>query len=148
MVPNKWLLAGGMLSLLAAVLHLLIIVGGVAWYRFFGAGETLVAMVEAGSTVPDMLAGVIAILLFIWSCYAFSGAGLIRNLPLLKTVLVFICLIYTVRGLAVIVAYYFYPSQLSVFLYWSSAICFLFGIVHLVGIFQVWEDINYRPTAW
>jgi hypothetical protein len=38
---NRPLLWGGALSLVAALLHIAIIVGGPAWYRFFGAGEAL-----------------------------------------------------------------------------------------------------------
>ena len=38
-VGNPWLVAGGILSALAALLHLAVIVGGPVWYRFFGAGE-------------------------------------------------------------------------------------------------------------
>lgn len=36
---DKWLIAGGLLSAAAALLHIAVIVGGPDWYRFFGAGE-------------------------------------------------------------------------------------------------------------
>ena len=36
---NYWLITGGILSAVAAVLHIAVIIGGANWYRFFGAGE-------------------------------------------------------------------------------------------------------------
>lgn len=36
---NKYLMIGGILSMLAALLHVAVIFGGPDWYRFFRAGE-------------------------------------------------------------------------------------------------------------
>jgi len=36
---NISLILGGVLSILVALLHIAIIIGGPAWYLFFGAGE-------------------------------------------------------------------------------------------------------------
>jgi putative oxidoreductase len=54
------------MSLMAALLHVLIIFGGAPWYRFFGAGETMAGMAEAGSPVPGLVTGAIAALLATW----------------------------------------------------------------------------------
>lgn len=47
-IPVNPLAFGGSLTLLAAVLHVFIIVGGADWYRFFGAGEAMAQMSEQG----------------------------------------------------------------------------------------------------
>ena len=46
---NPWLVTGGILSALAALLHLAVIAGGPDWYRFVGAGEEMARMAEQGS---------------------------------------------------------------------------------------------------
>ena len=82
--PNPWLLAGGWLSLAAALLHLAVIVGGPDWYRFFGAGEAMARAAERGSWMPALVTLGIAGLLSVWAAYAFAAAGMIRRLPLIK----------------------------------------------------------------
>ena len=68
---NKLLLFAGVLSGVAALLHVAIIIGGAQWYRFFGAGEELAAIAENGSWYPAVLAFGIAIALLVWALLAF-----------------------------------------------------------------------------
>jgi hypothetical protein len=100
---NKYLLLGGTFSILAALLHIAIIMGGPDWYRFWGAGEKMAVMAENGSWLPAILTFIIFLILFLWGLYAFSGAGLIKRLPFLKTALVLISLIYLIRGLSLVI---------------------------------------------
>jgi len=130
---NKSLLFGGILSLIAALLHIAIIIGGPDWYRFFGAGEEMAVMAEQGSWHPPLVTSGIALVLFVWALYAFSGAGLIRNLPLLRSGLVIISGIYLLRGLAVIPAYFLMPQIIDDFLIWSSLICLIYGTTYAIG---------------
>ena len=95
----KWLIAGGTLSAIAALLHVAIIFGGPDWYRFFGAGEGMARAAERGSAQPAIITLGIAAVLAVWSAYGFSGAGVIRRLPLLRTALVAISAVYLARGL-------------------------------------------------
>ena len=55
MPANPFLIAGGILSALASLLHIAVIAGGPAWYRFFGAGEGMARMAERGSPVPTLI---------------------------------------------------------------------------------------------
>ena len=96
---NPWLIAGGVLSTAAALLHLAIIAGGPDWYRFFGAGERMARMAELGLLRPALITLGIAAILAVWAAYAFAGAGLIRRLPLMRTALLAITAIYLLRGL-------------------------------------------------
>ena len=82
--PNLSLIIAGILSCTASLMHLAIIIGGPQWYRFFGAGEQMATMAAQGQWYPTLVTSFIALVLFGWALYAFSGAGLIAKLPLLK----------------------------------------------------------------
>ncbi len=57
---NPWLIAAGVLSAAAALLHLAIVAGGPDWYRFFGAGEGMARMAERGLLRPTLITLAIA----------------------------------------------------------------------------------------
>ncbi len=138
---NRWLVAGGMLSGVAAALHVAIIFGGPEWYRFFGAGEELAQAAERGSPVPAVLALAIALLLLVWALYAFSGAGLIRRLPLLRTGLVVISAIYLLRGAVLAPLLALRPGQVDAFAVWSSLVVLGYGIAYAVGTWRQWPRL-------
>jgi hypothetical protein len=141
-MPNRFLLTGAVLSGIAALLHVGCIYFGAPWYRFFGAGEEMARMAEAGSWVPSLITSGIVLVLAIWSLYALSGAGIVRRLPLLRTALCVITGIYLLRGLAALPVAVFQPQQATAFLWWSSAICLGFGIFHLIGVRQCWKAMS------
>ncbi len=137
-----WLICGGVLSMLAALMHIGVIIGGPEWYRFFGAGEAMARADERGEVYPAIATTGIALVLMIWGAYAFSGAGLIRRLPLLRTALVMITAIYLIRGLMVIPIWVAKPHLVTEFDVWSSAIVFVYGAVHLVGLWRAWNALS------
>lgn len=138
---NTALLIGAALSAIASALHLAIIVGGPAWYRFFGAGERMATMAEQGKLYPTVLTLGIAAVLGTWAAYALSGAGLLAPLPLLKAGLCVIAAAYLLRGLAIVPLLTFARSQSTPFLIWSSLVCLGYGAVHAVGLRQVWNTL-------
>ncbi|MFC7419410.1 hypothetical protein ACFQNF_05910 [Iodobacter arcticus] len=140
-MKKKSLIIGGVLSIIAGLVHIAIIFGGAQWYRFFGAGENMAAMAEAGSLMPAAITTGIAAILFIWGLYAFSGAGLIRRFPFMRICLTLISLIYLVRGLAFIPAYFIAPEQINSFAIWSSLICLGYGLFYAIGTKTVWRLI-------
>jgi hypothetical protein len=146
-MPNKPLVIGALLSGIAALLHVGCIYFGAPWYRFFGAGEEIAQMAEAGSWTPGLVTAGIALVLGIWALYALSGAGAIRRLPLLRTALCTITGIYLLRGLAALPVALLEPQQATAFLWWSSAICLGFGVVHLVGLCQRWRAMSLTAFA-
>lgn len=139
---NPWLLTGGGLSALASLLHLGCIIGGPAWYRFFGAGEPMARAAERGSPVPALVTLGIAVILAIWAAYAFSGAGLIRRLPLLRTGLVVISAIYLLRGLALIPALIINGASVQPFVLWSSLIVLVYGLAYAIGTWTAWPRLR------
>ena len=141
---NKWLVAGGILSAVAALLHLATIVGGPDWYRFFGAGEEMAQMAERGMLRPALYTLAIAAILAIWSAYAFAGAGLFRRLPLMRTALVAITFVYLLRGLALIPLALLLPDKLDAFAVWSSLIVLGYGLAYAVGTWRAWPFLSTR----
>jgi hypothetical protein len=133
------------MSLAGAAVHLATIIGGPDWYRFFGAGEPIARAAERGSPIPALMAAAIAALLGIWAAYAFSGAGIIRRLPLLRTALVVITAIYLARGLLI-----FMPAGLNrpdlsqAFMFWSSLVVLIMGLTYAVGTALSWTDLGVR----
>lgn len=132
---NSYLLVGSVLSAIAALLHMGCIVFGAPWYRFFGAGEHMANLAEQGSKFPGLITSGIVCVLTIWSVYALSGAGLIAPLPFRQPVLIIITAIYLLRGFVGLI-FVLKPvgGNSAKFWLWSSLICILFGMVHLLGV--------------
>jgi hypothetical protein len=140
--PNRFLLAGATLSALAALAHLGCIAFGGPWYRFFGAGERMAQLAEAGHWLPTAMTVSIAAVLSTWAAYALSGAGVIRRLPLLRVVLCAITAVYLVRGLGFVALMPRFPGNSLAFWIVSSAICLGVGLVHLFGVRQAWAFLG------
>ncbi|WP_447742129.1 hypothetical protein [Variovorax boronicumulans] len=141
MTPNLFLIAGAVLSAIAALLHICVIFGGPSWYRFFGAGERMAASAEAGHLYPVAVTLVIAGMLGVWAAYALAGAGVLQPLPLQALVLPAITAVYLLRGLVAVAMWLFDRRRLNAFWVWSSLVCFVYGVVHLVGLVQVWDTL-------
>lgn len=103
-----------------------------------GAGEEMARLAEAGSARPTIITLVIAGVLFTWSLYALSGAGLIGRLPLLRSCLVAITAVYLIRGFGFVLVMFDTPGRSATFWLWSSAICAIFGLVHAAGLWRSW----------
>lgn len=135
---NIYLIVGALLSGIACSLHIGCVVFGSSWYRFLGAGETMARLSDQGSLRPTIITSMIAAVLATWSLYALSGAGLIPIFPLLYWVLSILTAVYLSRG---ILGFFFIARPLdrsAGFWLWSSTICLSIGLVHLIGLMQIW----------
>ena len=139
-----WLRWGAWLTGVAALLHLAIIFGGPAWYRFFGAGERMERLAARGAVYPAVLTAAIAGVLAIWALYGLSGAGVVRRLPLLRPALVLIAGVYGARGLlgipAVLLAEGPYAAELRgrmPFMVVTSLVCLALCVSYAAGAAQV-----------
>ncbi|MEW6989125.1 hypothetical protein AADZ91_00435 [Colwelliaceae bacterium 6441] len=138
---NIFLIIAGTLSAVAALLHVGCIYFGAPWYRSFGAGEHMALLAEQGSIKPTLITSGIVLVLTIWSSYAFSAAGVIFKLPLIRVALVLITSLYLLRGIA---GFFFINAPMGrtpEFWIWSSVICLFFGIIHLLGLKQQWASL-------
>ncbi|QQZ41143.1 hypothetical protein IF690_24550 [Pseudomonas sp. SK3(2021)] len=137
---NMALVIGAGLSLLAALMHVGVIMVGPSWYRLFGAGERFVRAAQAGRWFPAVVTAGIALVLAAWAVYALSAAGVIGPLPLLRPALIAITLVYLLRGLLGPVALAG-TGRSRRFIFVSSTICLVYGLVHLFGLVQVWGSL-------
>jgi hypothetical protein len=137
---NWELTLGAILSLGAAALHVVAIFMGPRGYRLFGAGERFVRAAQRGKIHPPLITLGIALVLVLWAAYAFSGAGVIRPLPLLRPALIVITFVYLARGVA---GPFFLvgTGRTALFIATSSTICAFVGLIHLVGVIQVWRQL-------
>jgi hypothetical protein len=139
---NIPLAVGAALSAIAALLHLGIIAGGPRWYRFFGAGERFARAAAQRKWYPTLVTLGIAAVLGAWAAYALAGAGVIGALPMLKWALVTITAVYLIRGLAYAPLVRAKGGGITPFVVWSSLICFMYGLVHLLGLVQRWPALT------
>ena len=128
-------------------MHIGCIIGGEEWYRFFGAGEEIAMAAAAGKMWPHLLTLGIAIVLAIWAAYAFSGAGRIRRLPLLRTGLVVITAIYLLRALLLLPALILNPAVLTTFDVVSSLIVLVYGLAYAIGTTKAWAAMRKEVIA-
>ena len=140
---RSYLIAAGAVLVVGALVHLAAIAGGPAWFAALGAPKGLVTLAGTDSLRPAISCVVIAAALLVCAAYAFSGAGLIRRLPLLRPVLALIALGLIARGLAFLPLAAWRPDLLSglcgkcaepgLFLVATSALCLFVGGGYAVG---------------
>jgi hypothetical protein len=135
---STWLIIGGWLSVAAALLHIACIFGGPDWYRFFGAGEGMARAAARGEWKPALITLAIGTILLTWAAFAFSGAGVLPRLPLLRTGLIAITAVYLLRGLIFVPIHFWRPQHTDSFAIWSSAIVLIYGFVYCVGTIRAW----------
>jgi hypothetical protein len=139
---NKFLLAAALFCTVAALAHAGCIVFGGDWYRFFGAGEPMARMAEQGLWYPIIVTSGIVLILFTWSLYALSGAGVIKRLPLSRLALITITAIFLLRGVSFVGLMPVFPENSLTFWLVSSAICLLIGGLFAVGTYQQWSRLS------
>jgi hypothetical protein len=135
---EHYLIAGGVASGLISILHVVLALEP-ALYRYIGPGQgsALAEMAEQGSSVTTIASVAIALVFAVWAIYAFSGAGLIGRLPLLRTALIAIGVIYVLRALFLpteirMVLAEGYPFRFVVF----SSISLVTGLLYLIGVLK------------
>lgn len=130
------LIIAGFISALVAVLHLVL---GIKpeYYALIAPGQmsALSEMAVQGSSLTTVLSFVIALIFAFWALYAFSGAGWIFRLPVLRAALIIIGVIYFLRGLFLIteidmVRNEGYPLRFVLY----SSLSLIAGILYLTGV--------------
>lgn len=96
-LQNVSLVLGGVASFLITLLHIVLAIRPQI-YRYFGAAE-LSQLHKQGSSFTVFVTVGLVVMFASWGVYALSGAGLISPLPLMRTVLITIGVIYVLRSL-------------------------------------------------
>lgn len=141
---NRLLVIGSICSAIAALAHLGCILFGGDWYRFFGAGEQMATMAEAGSIYPAIVTSVIVAILSVWALYGLSGSRLILKLPLVRTCLVAISFVYLFRGVSFVALMPMLPENSITFWLVSSSICLCIGLFYAIGTYQSWSVLSAK----
>jgi hypothetical protein len=91
---------------------------------------------------PAKITLAIAALLTIWSLYAFSVAGIIRRLPLLRTALILISAVYLLRAFALLPILILRPQLVDTFAVVSSLIVLCYGSAYAIGTLTQWSALR------
>jgi len=126
---KAWALAAG-LDFLAAALHVGIVLGGPAWYRFFGAGERMARMAERHHPWPTLVTLAIASGLCVFGAYAMAAGGRFPDLPFAREVLIAITAVYAVRAVVPLALSPWVASMRTTFMIVSSLICGVYALTH------------------
>ncbi len=102
-----------------------------------GQGSAVEQLAQQGSNLITIASIVLALIFAIWGIYAFSGAGLITRLPVLRVSLIAIAVIYILRSLFLpteinMVVNQGYPFRFVVF----SAVSLVAGLLYLIGFWK------------
>jgi hypothetical protein len=88
-------------------------IGGPSWYAFFGAPPQIVASAQAGTWLPPLSTTAITVLMGMCAAYACSALGLVRRLPLLRTMLAGIATVCLLRALVLVPVAFTHPEMIN-----------------------------------
>jgi hypothetical protein len=144
-MKTSLLRSAGACSATVAGLHVVIPFVGAPAYRYFGAGEAMARRAEAGSWEPAIMTFVMAAVFAGCSAYAFAAVGTVRRLPLLRTGLVAIGVVYTLRGLAFFPGVVLHLQKASAAPWRYVAFSFaalVIGLLYLIGTLRAWRGLE------
>ena len=75
----------GLIACASSIWHLLCIFGGFHWFAFARAPQQIIDSSQQGTLLAPIGKVIVASLMFSCTVFAFSAAGLIRKVPLLKS---------------------------------------------------------------
>lgn len=120
-------------TMMAAIAHLLCIIIGADAYLLMGAGEYVANAVRQGDTGPHITTASIAGVLLVWSALAWLASTDYLRIPFHRTLLLLIGTVLLLRGLLFVYLIPFFPGNSDAFWWISSSICGLLGLLYLVG---------------
>jgi putative oxidoreductase len=139
---RRLLIASGLVAVAGALLHLAIPLLGPDAYALLRAPPGLVQLARDGHPRAAISCVVIAALLALFAAYAFSAAGWIRRLPLLRTGLALIAAVLLLRGLLFVPLLLLRPDALAricdcrgidAFIVLTSLLCLAMGAGYALG---------------
>jgi putative oxidoreductase len=145
--PTSILILAGILSFCAAIFQAAIAFVP-AWSDAFGAGAALVS----NPTRLLTLGLLVALLLVVFGLYGFSGAGVIRRLPLVRLGLFIIGLLYSTVGINFIFQALamlgILPSAgpIPIYVVLVSFGAFVAALAYLIGLAVNWKRLSTRSA--
>lgn len=138
---NYYLITGGVISGLISILHVFMAFNP-GFYQYIVIGQ----LPEQSFTLISIATALLALVFAIWAIYAFSGAGLIGRLHMLRKALIAIGVIYILRSLFLfteinLVLTQGYPFRFTIF----STISLVTGLLYLIGILK--QRASFTPSG-
>ncbi|NUF39359.1 hypothetical protein [Acinetobacter lactucae] len=125
------------LTFIAALLHFVCVLWGANGFRFLGAGQSIVQMVERGHWYPNFTAIAVGVILTVCSIYAFFAAKGIPILPFTKIILSLVAAVFLIRGFAFPWLKSKFVGNSDLFWYISSTFCLIMGSLYAVGVYLI-----------
>lgn len=129
---SKFLVLGGCIAGISAIWHLLCILGGPSWFIFARAPSEIITSAQQGTLLAPIGTIVVAALMLTCTLYAFSGAGIIRKIPLLKSALITISTLCLLR-VVVVIPNLLYSSFTDTWQLVATSVWLFVGICFLLG---------------
>lgn len=126
----KLLISEGIIAFASAIWHLLCILGGPSWFAFARAPQAIIDSAQQGTWLAPIGTIFVASLMAACTVFAFSAAGIIGKVPLLKPALITIAVLCILRGLIAI------PLLMTTIDIWetvASSVWFYVGICFSLG---------------
>ena len=131
-VKSKLLISAGFVASASAIWHLLCIIGGPKWFAFARAPQQIIDSSQQGTLLAPIGTIIVASLMFACTVFAFSGAGLMCKVPLLKSALITISILCIVRALIAIPTFV-NSAGLDIWQIIASSVWFYVGISFAAG---------------
>jgi small-conductance mechanosensitive channel len=143
-------IAAGVGLTVGALAHIAAIVGGPEVIAFMGAPESIVQSARDKTWLAPVATCAIAALLFVWAWYAFAAANLVKKLPFTRAVLVFVAVVFILRGLTAVPAFFAvgvkFSSPSTQFSLASSGYVLVLGVLLAVGLWRTRQKPNPQQT--
>ena len=125
--------AASLVTMTAAIAHLLCIIIGADAYLLMGAGQYVADAVRQGDTSPHITTASIASVLFVWSAIAWLASTNYQRVPVVRPLLLLIGSVLVLRGVLFVYLIPLFPGNSQTFWWVSSSLCGLLGLLYLVG---------------
>jgi hypothetical protein len=145
-IRAKLLVIAGIIAAATAIWHWLCIFGGLSWYAFAHAPPIVLESVKQATLLAPAGAFIIGLLFLSCTVFAFSAAGLIRKIPLLKSALASIALLCLVRG-GIGIAHLVLAQHLDRWELVASPVWFFCGVCFLLGFVEQYKMTRLGSSA-
>ncbi len=131
------LVLAALISIATAIAHLSCIFIGPACFEAQMAPPEIVESAVKGTMLAPITTLIISGLFVCCSIFALSGAGLIKRLPYVSTVLALIAVLCMLRGIGTVPLSFLFPEMVSTFSILAGFIWFLSGLLFGYGYIYV-----------
>jgi hypothetical protein len=128
-----FLVLAALIAFGTAVAHLSCIYFGPSCYSLQMAPAFVVEWAQEGSYLAPLAAVFVSSVFVVIGLYALSGAGLIRQLPLLKLGLYTIAAVCLIRGLLGMQLWLRHQEKIDISIFYAGVVWFVAGLLFLFG---------------